>query len=169
MAASEAWREGGYSFAWADEPMTSDALATRYRSWIDTYGLYYVEDAFAATESAAFAALTAELGGQVKIAGDDLYASNSGRIADGVRGGWSNAVVVKPNQAGTVTGTLSAAASTHAGDLCLLVSQRSGENDSSFLSSLAIAVDAAYVKVGGPSRIDRIIKINELLRVSVGG
>lgn len=165
MAASDVWRNGAYAYKWARRPISPAVLANRYRNWVDEYGLVYIEDGFAATEAADFTALTAEVGHKVMIAGDDLYASNYDRLAEGVREAWSNAVVVKPNQAGTITATLAAAETTHAADLSLLMSQRSGENEDSFLSSLAIATDAAYVKVGGPARMDRIMKINELLRV----
>ncbi|MCS7480352.1 hypothetical protein ACFFQW_16505 [Umezawaea endophytica] len=165
LAASDVWRDGAYAFPWADEPLTPAAVAERYRKWIAAYGLVYVEDGFAATETADFAALTAEVGGEVMIAGDDLYASNRDRITEGARARWSNTVVVKPNQAGTVTESLTAAGAARAANSSLVVSQRSGENEDSFLSSLAIAVNAAYVKVGGPSRMDRIMKVNELIRV----
>jgi enolase len=166
MAASDVWCDGMYSFAWADGPLDADILMSRYLNWLERYPICYIEDGFAASQVNDFAMLTSKVGASVMVAGDDLFASNVGRITDGATNRWANAAVVKPNQAGTVTDTVDAARAARDAGFSLVVSQRSGENEGAFISSLAIAVGARYVKVGGPSRMDRIAKINELIRVS---
>ncbi|MFF9397057.1 enolase-like domain-containing protein [Streptomyces griseoluteus] len=165
MAASDVYNHGLYSFPWAENPLNPKELLQRYLSWIHSYGVSYIEDGFASTETGWFQQLMDAVGDTTMVAGDDLYASNSARIADGSIHRWANTAVVKPNQAGTVTDTLEAARATLDHGAKLLISQRSGENEGSFISSLALAAGAHYLKVGGPSRIDRIAKINELLRV----
>jgi enolase len=166
MAASDVWQDGTYRYGWSSRPLSAGELHKIYLTWIRSYRVGYLEDGFASSRSGEFAALTAAAGADAVIAGDDLYASNTQRITLGAAEEWSNGAVIKPNQAGTVTATLEAAeASRHAG-FTLLVSQRSGENNSSFITSLATAVGAHYLKLGGPSRMDRIAKLNELLRIS---
>jgi enolase len=167
MAASDVWRDNSYHFLWADEPMTFHSLLSLYTHWIRRFKLRYIEDGFAASQAEEFATLTSEVDESVMVAGDDLFASAADRIRSGATGRWANTAVVKPNQAGTTTATLRAAAATHAANWSLVVSQRSGENGGSFISSLAIATAAEYVKVGGPTRMDRVAKINQLIRVLV--
>ncbi|MFJ5104705.1 hypothetical protein [Streptomyces sp. NPDC088554] len=165
MAASDAHDNGLYAFPWAESPLKPEELLQRYLSWVRDYGVCYIEDGFASSETDWFARLTEAVGDDIMVAGDDLYASNTARITEGATHHWANTAVIKPNQAGTTTDTLRAAHATVDHGATLLISQRSGENEGSFISSLALAAGAHYLKVGGPARIDRIAKINELLRV----
>nr|WP_231951568.1 hypothetical protein [Nocardia terpenica] len=162
MAASDVWRNGKYQFPWTNRALSADALLDTYLEWIPRYSLRYLEDGFSASAMSEFTVLTSKAG-DMMIAGDDLFASNVSRVTAGVQGGWANAVVVKPNQAGTVSAAIRAAEATRNNGATLVISQRSGENGGSFISSLAIACGARYIKVGGPARMDRIAKINELL------
>ncbi|WAU78287.1 hypothetical protein O1Q96_00070 (plasmid) [Streptomyces sp. Qhu-G9] len=165
MAASDVHDSGLYAFPWAESPLKPEDLLRRYRSWVQEYGVCYIEDGFASSETDWFVQLMEAVGDDIMVAGDDLYASNTARITEGALRHWANTAVVKPNQAGTVTDTLKAARAALDYGATLLISQRSGENEGSFISSLALAAGAHYLKVGGPTRIDRIAKINELLRV----
>jgi len=167
MAASDVRKNGSYLFRWSDGPLSTEDLMAQYLGWLEKYPLCYIEDAFSATRTDEFTALMNAVSGEVMIAGDDLFASSPDRIAQGVAGGWANTAVIKPNQAGTVTDTMASAAVARGGGFSVVVSQRSGENGNAFISSLAIAAGARYIKVGGPNRMDRIAKINELIRVAV--
>jgi enolase len=165
MAAADVARGDRYAFGWAPAPLATDELVTRYRRWMDEFPLRYLEDGFAEECGAEFAALRRLVPAGVVVAGDDLFASNPGRVAAGVRECWADAVVLKPNQIGTVSALLRAGRLAAEGGMEVLLSQRSGENDSALIVHLGVAAGATYIKFGGPSRLDRVIKLNEMIRL----
>lgn len=167
MAASDVLTvDGAYAFRWADAPIDAQDLLATYVDWADRFSLRYLEDGFASTDVENFSELVVKLPAEIMVSGDDLFASNTERIRAGVDGGWANTVVVKPNQAGTVTDTLRAADVARRAGWSVVVSQRSGENDGSLIADLAVAMDADYLKFGGTSRMDRIAKLNQLIRIA---
>ncbi len=165
MAAADVFDHGRYAFGWLPEPMTAAGLEPEYRRWAADYPLGYLEDPYTDDDHRSFAALADALA-PVIVAGDDLYASNPERIAQGAGANWSNGCVLKPNQVGTVWQVVESAEIARKAGMTVLLSQRSGENGSDLISHLACAVGASYVKCGGTSRMDRVAKINALLQLA---
>lgn len=165
MAAADVFHHGRYTFGWLSEPATAADLEPTYQRWAAEYPLGYLEDPFTDDDHRSFAAL-AEALSPVIVAGDDLYASNPERIAQGAGANWSNGCVLKPNQVGTVSQVIESARIARAAGMTVLLSQRSGENGSDLISHIACAVGASYVKCGGTSRMDRVAKINTLLQLA---
>ncbi|MBN6051134.1 hypothetical protein JYK22_04240, partial [Nonomuraea sp. RK-328] len=127
------------------------------------HGIAYLEDPFDPADTGAWRAfLPAAREAGVTVVGDDLFASDAGRVVPGL----ADAVLLKPSQAGTVTATLEAAATARALGLRLVVSHRSGETEDTAMCDLAVAVGAEWIKIGGPRRGDRIAKYNELIRLA---
>jgi len=156
----------GYAFPWLAEPVKSDELIDRFADWGERYPLVFIEDAFAPTDEDAWRGLRQRLAGRVEVIGDDLFASRADRIEHGAAAGLADGALVKPNQVGTVTQALDAMATANAHGLTTVVSQRSGENDGAFITHLAVAGRARWLKAGGLSRMDRVAKYNELLRIA---
>lgn len=165
MAASHVLHEGAYRFRWAAEPLPPAALLGCYLDWIDEFGLAYLEDGFAGPHADWSARLTTAAAGRTMVAADGLFASDPDRITAGAGLGWADTVVLTPGRAGTTSEALRAAHATRRAGLNLLVSQHGGEGGGSFISSLALAAGARYVKTGGTSRTERIAQINKLIRL----
>ncbi|GAA2284290.1 phosphopyruvate hydratase [Nonomuraea roseoviolacea subsp. roseoviolacea] len=128
-----------------------------------THGIAYLEDPFDPADTGTWRAfLPAAREAGVTVVGDDLFASDAGRVVPGL----ADAVLLKPSQAGTVTATLEAAAAARALGLRLVVSHRSGETEDTAMCDLAVAVGAEWIKIGGPRRGDRIAKYNQLIRLA---
>ena len=124
-----------------------------------------LEDPYEEESFMDFAATTDKLAEKVKIIGDDLYTTNTERIRTGIQRKATNAVLIKPNQVGTVTETLEAIALSKEARLAVIISHRSGETEDTFISHLATAVESSFIKSGAPSRGERTAKYNELLRI----
>lgn len=165
MAAADVFDGERYRFDWSPSPLTTAELTETYAGWFDRFPLSYLEDGYAEECGRDFAELRRRTPQGAVIAGDDLFASNPERVTVGIKEDWADAVVLKPNQVGTVTGVLQAGQIASDGGMTVLLSQRSGENDTALIIHLGVATGATYIKCGGPSRLDRIIKLNELLRL----
>lgn len=165
MAAADVFDGERYRFGWASHGLVVDGLLEAYVDWFGRFPLRYVEDAFGEQRGADFAELRRRAPSGAIVAGDDLFASNPSRVIEGLAGSWADAVVLKPNQVGTTSALLAAAGQAADGGMEVLLSQRSGENDSALIVHLGVAAGAAYIKTGGPSRMDRVTKLNELLRL----
>jgi enolase len=168
LSGAEFATAGGYAFPWLAEPVKSDELIDLFADWARRYPLVFLEDAFTPTDEDAWRGLRQRLSGRVEVVGDDLFASRADRISHGALAGLADGALVKPNQVGTVTQALDALATAHAHGLSTVVSQRSGENDGAFITHLAVAGRARWLKAGGLSRMDRVAKYNELLRIAEG-
>ncbi len=140
-------------------------LGERYASFIRRYGLAYLEDPFGEEEFGKFAALTEKFGGEIWIAGDDLTTTNTNRMARALKEGSVNAVIVKPNQIGTVTLALDAVRAARRYGWAVIASHRSGETDDDFIADFAYGVRADGLKLGAPARGERIAKYNRLLEI----
>lgn len=174
MAASDYFdSEGCYTYPWPVLYSTSghspgvnlDALCTEYSRLISTFNVSFIEDGFAERDVRGWKAFS-NLREKARMIADDLCASDSRRIGDASAEGLIHGVLVKPNQIGTLTGAMQALEVGNSHGLLTVVSQRSGENDDDSITHLAVAGQADYLKFGGPSRMDRIIKLNALLKLS---
>ena len=171
VAASElvASREGGsVQYALAGEGRSGLAAAdliALYSEWLDAYPLVSIEDGLAEDDWDGWSELTIALGGRVQVVGDDLFVTNPEILAEGIRLGLANSLLVKLNQIGTITETLEAVelAKTHA--YTNVISHRSGETEDTTIADLAVATRAGQIKTGAPCRSDRVAKYNRLLRI----
>jgi len=172
VAASELVEEGNgkgaTTYALAGEKrtgLTSGDLVALYREWLDAYPLVSIEDGLAESDWEGWRALTAELGGRVQLVGDDVFVTNPRILSRGIAEGVGNALLVKVNQIGTLSETLSAVemAKTHA--YANVISHRSGETEDTTIADLAVATRAGQIKTGAPCRSDRVAKYNRLLRI----
>lgn len=170
-AASEFYDEEKQQYMLDGALLSAPDLAHQYRTWRERYPLISLEDPFEEDNWAEWKQFMRNHGKFVQVVGDDLYATNGQRIRQGIIDGAANAVLVKPNQVGTLTETLQACLLAQEAGHNVVVSHRSGETEDAFIADLAIAVGAGQIKTGAPTRSDRIAKYNRLLQIEqeVGG
>ena len=165
-AAASGWQTGeGYFLPKRKEKLTARQLIDRWHGFCDRYPLFSIEDGLGEEDWEGWQTMTEELGGQVKLVGDDLFVTNADRIKKGVEQGAANAVLIKMNQIGTLTDTLFAIETAKTAGLTPIISHRSGETEDTTLADLAVAVNAPLVKTGAPSRTDRTAKYNRLMKI----
>ncbi len=162
-AATEFHGHEGYTFEGATR--TSGEMVSIYREWLDTYPIVSLEDPLAEEDWAGWRDLTAAVGGQVQIVGDDLFVTNPERLRRGIAEQAANALLVKLNQIGTVTETLDAVSAAQRASFSCIISHRSGETDDTTISDLAVATNCGQIKTGAPARGERVAKYNQLLRI----
>jgi len=165
-AASEYYRDGQYVFA--REGLTfkdADEMVAFWQDWCGRYPIVSIEDGMAQDDWTGWWKLTAELGRKVQIVGDDLLVTNVERIEKGIREGAANAVLIKPNQIGTLTETLAAIDTAKRGGWRAMISHRSGETKDTTIADLAVATGCGQIKSGAPARGERTAKYNRLLRI----
>jgi enolase len=165
-AASEFHQERRYVLARSGGARLSSAeMIDWYRRLVGAYPIVSIEDGLGETDWAGWKRLTTALGAKVLLVGDDLFVTNAELIRRGVAEGVANAVLIKPNQVGTVTETLEAIQAARGAGYRIVVSHRSGETEDTTLADFAIAVGAEFIKTGAPCRGERIAKYNRLLRI----
>lgn len=166
-AASEFYdpKSDRYSLGASKKNFTSKTIYRLYRHWYDTYGLQIIEDGCAEDDFPGWRRLTAELGNKTTLVGDDLFVTNTKRLALGVSEKLANAVLIKVNQIGTLTETLATIKLANKHKYKIVVSHRSGETNDDFIADLAVAVRADYAKMGSLSRGERLAKYNRLLAI----
>ena len=136
-----------------------------WAKWAKKYPIISIEDGLAEDDWAGWAELTQRLGKRVQLVGDDLFVTNTARLARGIREGVGNSILIKLNQIGTLTETLAAIEmAAHAG-YTSVISHRSGETEDTTIADLAVATNAGQIKTGAPARSDRVAKYNQLLRI----
>ncbi len=166
VAASELYRGGRYVFRKSGlAPKTPTQMVALYRRWVSRYPIVSIEDGMAEDDWDGWKRLTAALGRRCWLVGDDLFVTNTARLARGIAEGSANAVLIKLNQVGTVTETLQAVRMAQRAGFGVVISHRSGETEDTFISELAVAVNAGRIKTGAPCRAERTAKYNELLRI----
>jgi enolase len=163
VAASEFCENGRYTFE--GKRMTSDMLIDYYEELTKRYPIISVEDGLAEDDWHGWQQMTARLGGRIRLVGDDLFTTNPSRIARGIRERAGNALLVKPNQIGTLSETLYAIRLAESAGYSTIISHRSGETEDDFIADLAVAVSAPFIKTGAPARSERVAKYNRLLRI----
>jgi enolase len=165
VAASELYRDGAYVFHKSTQERKSAAeMVEFYRGWTEEYPIRSIEDGLAEDDWAGWKALTTGLPG-VQLVGDDLFVTNTERLARGIQEGIANAILIKVNQIGTLTETLEAIEMARAAGYAAVMSHRSGETEDTFIADLAVATGVGQIKTGSASRTDRVAKYNQLLRI----
>jgi enolase len=165
VAASEFGRGGRYRFGLEQREFDSDGLAEVLLRWIDRFPIISIEDPMAEDDPLGMARFTAAVGGRIQVIGDDYLVTSASLVRKAAQEGTCNAVLIKPNQAGTVTETKAALdAGKHAG-FGTIVSARSGESEDVTIAHLSIGWDAGQLKVGSFARSERMAKWNEVLRI----
>jgi enolase len=145
--------------------LTSSDLIAVYREWLDAYPLVSIEDGLSEDDREGWRELTAELGDRVQLVGDDLFVTNPEILAQGIKDGLANALLVKVNQIGTLSETLAAVEMAKAAGYANIISHRSGETEDTIIADLAVATRSGQIKTGAPCRSDRVAKYNRLLRI----
>ncbi len=165
VASSEFFKKGRYELHGEGRSFTA-AQFTRYlRKLVDKYPIITIEDGMAEGDWTGWAGLTEELGADCQLVGDDLFVTNTAIVADGIRKGIANSILIKVNQIGTLTETLEAIELATSSGYSAVVSHRSGETEDSTIADIAVATAATQIKTGSMSRSDRIAKYNQLLRI----
>jgi len=165
-AATELFGEEGYTFRWSSgETRDAAGMVAFWEEWVGKYPIRSIEDPLDENDWAGWKALTAAVGDEVQIVGDDLFVTNTERLEQGIRDASANAILIKVNQIGTLTETLEAMRLARTAGFRSVVSHRSGETEDTFIADLAVATEAGQIKTGSASRTDRVAKYNQLLRI----
>ncbi len=154
-----------YHFTLNEAVLNSFDLIELYRSWFQKYPFLLLEDGMDQDDWEGWRMLTEEFGKNYILVGDDLFCTNPLRIQRGIKEHAANAIIVKPNQAGTLSETMAAVFAARRGGYQIIVSHRSGETNDSFVADLAVAIGAEFLKAGAPSRGERVAKYNRLLEI----
>ena len=160
-------KKGKYIFKKSDKSAkTADDMVQLYADWVKKYPIVSIEDGLAEDDWDGWQTLTRELGKKVQLVGDDLFVTNTERLARGMGLGVANAILIKVNQIGTLTETLDAINMARRASFGIVISHRSGESEDTFIADLAVATNAGQIKTGSMSRTDRVAKYNQLLRIN---
>ena len=165
-AASEFYRDGRYHLLRDSATLTSSELVTLYADWATRYPILSIEDGLAEDDWSGWRELTERLGGTLQLVGDDIFVTNTERIARGIREGCSNAVLIKLNQIGTLSETLAAIEMTQRAGWTAVVSHRSGETEDTTIADLVVATNSRQIKTGSLARSERVAKYNRLLEIN---
>ena len=167
-AASEFYdsKKKKYVFAKSDGAARGvDEMIKLYEGWIKKYPIRSIEDGLAEDDWAGWAELTKHLGAKIQLVGDDIFVTNTQRLAKGIKEGVGNSILVKVNQIGSVTETLEAIEMAHKAGYTAVISHRSGETEDTFIADLAVAANTGQIKTGSLSRSERICKYNRLIEI----
>lgn len=157
---------GLYEFKWSDgSKRSSDEMVAYWAEWVEKYPIISIEDGMDEDDWDGWKTLTDAVGDKVQLVGDDLFVTNTNRLADGINKGVANSILIKVNQIGTLTETLDAIEMAHKNDYTAVISHRSGETEDTTIADIAVATNAGQIKTGSMSRTDRIAKYNQLLRI----
>jgi enolase len=147
------------------DSLTSDEMVAMWQDWSKRYPIVSIEDGMAEDDWDGWKKLTTAIGDRVQLVGDDLFVTNTKRLAEGISKEIANSILVKVNQIGTLTETLEAVEMAHRAGYTAVMSHRSGETEDSTIADLAVATNCGMIKTGSASRSDRIAKYNQLLRI----
>ncbi len=164
-ATSELWRDGAYRLDGEGRVLSSLELVDYWAELCDRYPIVSLEDGMAEEDWQGWAALTARLGARVQLVGDDIFVTNQTLLQRGIEQGVANAILIKPNQIGTLSETLDTVALAKRAGYATVISHRSGETEDVTIADLALATNAGQIKTGAPARSDRVAKYNQLLRL----
>ena len=166
-AAASEWAEdeGGYRLPKRGTRLTREDLIAYFESLSRKYPLISVEDPLAEDDFHGFCRFTEVLGDRLQIVGDDLFVTNPSRLRQGIAIGSANAVLVKPNQIGTLSETIETVRLAHANGYRAILSHRSGETEDTSIADIAVALGTGQIKTGAPARTDRVCKYNRLLKI----
>jgi len=164
-AASEFYRDGKYHLKSEGKILTSDQMIDYFEALIHKYPILSVEDGLAEGDWKGWSAMTDRLEGLIQIVGDDIFVTNPGIFRKGIEKGIANAILIKLNQIGTVTETLSAIDMAKEAGYATVISHRSGETEDTFIADFVVGVNGGQIKTGSLSRSDRVAKYNQLIRI----
>ncbi len=164
VAASSAWDGASKTYQIGQKRSAADLIAL-YADWCARYPILSIEDGVGEHDHEGWKAMTAALGAKIQLVMDDYVVTNPELIRKAVSAGVGNAVLIKPNQIGTVTETLEAVEISKRARYGVVISHRSGETEDPFIADLAVGVNADFIKTGAPCRMDRLAKYNQLLRI----
>ena len=167
-AASSEWKgekKGEYVLPKCGKKFTSAELVAHWKSLVEKYPIYSIEDGLDEEDWEGWQILTKELGDKVQLVGDDLFVTNTERLSKGISLGCGNSILIKLNQIGSVSETLEAIKMAHNAGYTAVTSHRSGETEDTTIADLAVALNTCQIKTGAPSRSERVAKYNQLLRI----
>lgn len=165
VASSEFYENGKYYLKGEGKELDSNEMIEFLANWVEKYPIVSIEDGMAEQDWDGWEKLTRRLGCRCQLVGDDLFVTNTRRLAEGIRRGVANSILIKVNQIGTLTETLNAISMAHAAGYTAIVSHRSGETEDTFIADLAVATNCGMIKTGSASRSDRTAKYNQLIRI----
>jgi enolase len=164
-AATEYFKDGVYDMTGEGKRLGSDEMVAYLADLTQRYPIVSIEDGMAEDDWDGWMALTREVGNKIQLVGDDLFVTNTERLARGIEEGAANAILVKVNQIGSLTETLAAVDMAHRAAFSAVMSHRSGETEDATIADLAVATNCGQIKTGSLSRTDRLAKYNQLLRI----
>lgn len=165
-ASTEFFKDGKYDLKGEGRTLVSQEMAEYLTELVDRYPIISIEDGMAEDDWEGWKTLTELSGSKCQLVGDDLFVTNSERLADGINMGVANSILVKVNQIGTLTETLDAVEMAHKASYTAVMSHRSGETEDSTIADLAVATNCGQIKTGSLARSDRLAKYNQLLRIA---
>ena len=165
VASSEFFKKGAYHLEGEGRSFKATAFVKYLSKLVDKYPIITIEDGMAEGDWAGWSQLTAALGKRCQLVGDDLFVTNTAILAEGIRAGVANSILIKVNQIGTLTETLEAIAMADGAGYSAVISHRSGETEDTTIADIAVATAATQIKTGSMSRSDRVAKYNQLLRI----
>lgn len=165
VASSEWFKSGEYNLPKRNITMTAEQLVEYYENMIEKYPIISIEDGVAEEDWQGWKLLTERLGDRIQLVGDDLFVTNTERLKKGISEKVGNAILIKPNQIGTLTETLDVIELAHKNGYKTVISHRSGESEDTTIADLAVAVNSGQIKTGAPCRSDRVAKYNRLLLI----
>lgn len=165
VASSEFYENGKYNLKGEGKSFDSCEMTDFLDEWVKKYPIISIEDGMAEQDWDGWKMLTDRMGCRCQLVGDDLFVTNTRRLADGIKRGVANSILIKVNQIGTLSETLDAISMAHAAGYTTIISHRSGETEDTFIADLAVAVNSGQIKTGSASRSDRMAKYNQLLRI----
>jgi enolase len=164
-ASSEFYKKGKYVLAGEGKTLDAEGMAKYYGKLVSKYPIVSIEDGMAEDDWAGWKVLTELLGSKIQLVGDDLFVTNSKRLADGIKKGVANSILIKVNQIGSLSETLETVEMAHKAGYTNVISHRSGETEDATIADIAVAVNAGQIKTGSLSRSDRLAKYNQLIRI----
>ncbi len=164
-ASSEFYRDGAYVLASEDRTLSAAEMVDFYADLIDRYPIVSLEDGLAEDDWDGWKALTEAVGDRVQLVGDDLFVTNTERLARGIDQGVANSILIKVNQIGSLSETLETVGMAQRAAYTSVMSHRSGETEDATIADLAVATNCGQIKTGAPARSDRVAKYNQLLRI----
>jgi len=164
-ASSSFYVDGKYVLSKEGATLTSREMISYYANWVASYPIMSIEDGLDEDDWSGWVSLTSQLGKKIKLVGDDLYTTNLKRLEQGITRKASNAVLIKPNQVGTLSETLATVKRAQQVGWTTVISHRSGETEDTTIADLAVAVGSGLIKTGAPCRSERVAKYNRLLKI----
>ncbi|MGI8972174.1 MAG: phosphopyruvate hydratase [Dehalococcoidia bacterium] len=164
-AATELYQDGKYVLAREGLTLSAAEMVDLYSRWVDRYPIISLEDGLAEDDWEGWQLLTQRLGDRIQLVGDDLFVTNTERLARGIEQQTANSILIKVNQIGTLTETLAAIEMAKRAGYTAVISHRSGETEDTTIADIVVATNAGQIKTGAPARSERVAKYNRLLRI----